>query len=264
LWRLRAVAGTLLRAAAATAVHRRGRRSHSARKGGVEARAVAGACGIAGAPHEALEIDLLHHAVGDQVGIGALVGLDDHIDQLLLHRVLHPGPELAAQAGGQPLLHQQPGQRLGLEHVLRIEFVRAFEVLDAQAQIAELEARLVVNHLREARGEDVGLDHLVADQLEPQRRGKGRQSAGGRSGAERLAPARLRERHPLGGLALERHEVVAVLLHGAGVAHLGGQLRQPVADRAGQRDDGPFRGQYETLTRLACELQGRGGPRNAH
>ncbi|MNS88596.1 hypothetical protein D3C72_1225770 [compost metagenome] len=218
---------------------------------------------IARAAHEALEVDFGHHALRDQEGVGAFVGLHDHVRQGLLHRALHAAPGLAAQAGGQPLFHQQLGQGLGLEHVPGIELVRAFEVLDAQAQVAEFEAGLVVDGLREARGEDVALDHLVADELQPQRRG-GRRGAARRARAQRLAPAGLRQRHPLRGMALERHEVVAAFLHGARAADIGGHRGQPVADGLGQRSDRTFRGRHETLTRLACELQGRSGPRSAH
>jgi len=135
-------------------------------------------------------------------------------------------------------------------------------VLDAQAQVAELEAGLVVDELREARRKNVALDHLVADELQPQRRGYGARAA--RTGRQRLAPAGLGQRDPVGGLPLEGDEVVAVLLHGAGGAGLGGQRGQPVPDRARQGGDGAFRGRDETLTRLACELQGGSGPRNAH
>jgi hypothetical protein len=279
--RLRALASEHQRRAARRCERGGRRESPRLRRGSVEALPLRGAGGLgraagigrpghrcrsaggAGAPHETLEIDFRHHPPGDQERVGIFIGLDDHADQLLLHGVLHARPEHAAQAGREPLVHQQLGQRLGPEHVVGVQFAGALEVLDAQPQVAELETGLVVDHLRQARRKNVAFHHVVADQLEPQPPG-GRRSGRRTRGTHRLAPTRLGERHPLRGLALKRHEVVAALLHGASAADFRSLFRQAVPDGLRQRNDDALGGQNETLTRLACELLGRGGPRNTH
>ena len=175
-----------------------------------------------------------------------------------LDRVLHLGPERAIESRRQPLIDQDRGKRIGPEDVLDFEFSRPFEMLNAQAQVVELETGLVLDHLRQARRKDARFHDVVADQLQaesgPWTCGRARRLPGA---GQRLAPGVLRQRCPAGTLRLEVEIGIAVFLHLPRIGRLVGQRRESLADRQRNGSDRALGGCDEAFARLAGELQGR-------
>ena len=190
------------RAEAAAHARAAGRHAHAARcrrHGRPQSCRRAPPAPEAGAPRaldEALEVDLGHHALADQEGVGVLVGLDDHVDQVLLHHVLHLGPDArgvrpAASHWSTSSLASASGRSTSLASSSLV----AFEVLDAQPQVVEFEAGLVLDHQGQARRQDAC--------SRPPRRRSARgataswtRGAAGCAAGQRLAPGRLRQLHP--------------------------------------------------------------------
>ncbi|MEZ5643468.1 MAG: hypothetical protein R3E70_15850 [Burkholderiaceae bacterium] len=192
---------------------------------GRRARSASRTAAAVGATHQLLELDLRQHTLPDQVFVDLVVGHRHALGQRLAHAVLHQQPHRTREAGGDPGLHQQPRIDLRAKHVVGDNVVGVLEPLDANLQVVQFPAGLVVHRLAEAQGEDLLLDHLVGHQTQ------GTQlAAAARSTdlVQRRAPAAPRRSHP------------ALLFPGEGAHGIHGHLT--VSDGGGT-----IRGAGETL-----------------
>lgn len=200
--------------------------------------------------HARTEVDVAHHALVDQEFIGRLVSLGHMFDEVLLHHVLDQRPAFAGKFRRAPLLDQELRQGLGTQDVSAGHFL-AVQELHAQAQVVELPRRLLADHEREAARDDLALDHVVADQLEPTafqpdpRRG--------RRGDHCLLPRLDGRLSPHRAVAFELEHRVAALVHLARTAAVVHQLREAALDGLHHGSYRLLRARDELLTRLARE-----------
>ena len=120
------------------------------------------------ASYHRTQIDVCHHAFGDQKLIHGMVRLDQALPKRLVDDILHAEPSFAGHPRRHPRLHQYLGTRLGLENVLLVQLSEMVQLADPQAQVIQLPRGLVQDTQCQARGQDLVVHHFIAHQLKSQ------------------------------------------------------------------------------------------------
>ncbi len=181
-----------------------------------------------GAAHAGTQIGQRLHALGFQEVCRQLVLGLHQPGQLALQGIERQLQVGARQAGMHPLVHQHEAQRLGAQHVTAFEFY-AVELEHALAQPLVGEVGMLGHGVRQARGDDLVLDRIVAQQFEAvEYRGRQRATRGIDHGGQAAAPGQRHAFGPGDAVALVAHQGIAPGLHLALRGRLARQLDQVV------------------------------------
>ena len=186
----------------------------------------------------------------------------EQIGQVALQWVHHGLQVGAGQAGFHPLLHQQQAHGVGPKDVVAVELL-AFQGLGALAQCVELGADLFGDRQGHARGQDLVLHHIVAEQLELVSSGTAGElpPRAADVGRHSFLPCLGRALGPGSVQLLVALPRIPARLHFPRRARLAHQGGQELLDRLAQLRESGAQALYELLARLAGQAtlwNGRG------